>query len=114
MNLNSTKPVSEAFTGNGFLLLQQRHALQNKDHQKYGRDAAHSAQNNKLTGKFAICARLLRHDVASYRDRRFPRKCKRQKTRPSAARQNRDRQKNKRNDDELYKHRHARNTHVAF
>ena len=64
MNLNSTKPVSEAFTGNGFLLLQQRHALQNKDHQKYSRDASHSAQNNKLTGKFAICARLLRHDVA--------------------------------------------------
>jgi hypothetical protein len=64
MNLNSTKPVSEAFIGNGFLLLQQRHALQNKDHQKYGRDAAHGAQNNKLTGKLAICARLLRHDVA--------------------------------------------------
>ena len=64
MNLNSTKPVSEAFIGNGFLLLQQRHALQNKDHQKYGWDAAHGAQNNKLTGKLAICARLLRHDVA--------------------------------------------------
>ena len=101
MNLNSTKPVSEAFIGNGFLLLQQRHALQNKDHQEYGRDAAHGAQNNKLTGKLAICARLLR-------------KCKRQKNRPSAARQNRDWQKYKRNDDELYKHRHARNTHVAF